>query len=91
MKQRLPRRYKKKVKKIVAAKSALKMAMASIVTMQARAQVAIISAQPVPHDYPPTTFIAERALRVAEAVVDTSEAIGKILSEKPNSWRDFIK
>lgn len=91
MKQRLPRKHKKQVKKLVAAKSTLKMAMASLVSFQSYIEVATISAQPIPMHTQPSSFISERALKAAETVANAAQAISKILSDKPNSWRDFVK
>jgi hypothetical protein len=84
---RLPRKLKKKVKKIVERKTAVKCVMAAMATAQSLAQMAIISATPgfLPHS------IALKALKTAEIVQDSAKAIQNILSEPPNSWRDFLK
>lgn len=84
---RLPRKRKKQVKKLVAAKTAIKVALSAMTSAQAAAQVAIIGA--IPGHGP--TFLVEKVLRVAQVAADTSKAIGRIISEPPNSWKDFIK
>lgn len=86
---RLPRKLKKKAKKIVAKKTATKTVMSAMVAAQAMAQTAIISA--LPSFSPPTVTIAQKSVKVAMVMVDTAKSIKQIMSEKPNSWRDFIK
>lgn len=86
---RLPRKQKKNVKKIVARKTATKTVMSAMVTAQALAQTAIISA--LPSFMPPAVTVADKSLKVAMVMIDTAKAIKQIMSEKPNSWRDFIK
>lgn len=88
MKPRLPRKYKKKVKAIVAAKSASKVAMTAMVTASSALQVAMISSMPIPVT---SGSLADRALEVVGVVSDTAQAISKIMSEKPNHWRDFVR
>lgn len=85
MKQRLPRKYKKQVKKKVAAMNASKVLRSAMASMMAATQLAMISS------YPMQTSPAEKAMSVAGLVVDTAKSISTIMSEKPNSWRDFIR
>jgi hypothetical protein len=84
---RLPRKKKKAVKKIVSRKMASKMIMTAMLTASSRTQLAMISATPMssPMDIP------LKALKVVQTVSDTAQAIGKIMSEPPNSWKEFIK
>lgn len=87
--KRLPRKYKKRVNKLVAAKNAYKTLMSSMVASQAMAQSSIIVSNVFPQFAP--IMIAYKALRVAQVAVEASEAIKEIKSEPPNSWRDFIR
>lgn len=87
--KRLPRKRKKQVKKIVQRKTASKMAMTAAVTAQAYAQTAIISSTQF-SSYGPIGVV-DKALSVTRLMVDTAQAIGKIMSEPPNSWREFIR
>lgn len=89
--KRLPRKYKKQVKKIVGRKYASKMVMTALVTASARSQVAIIAATPLYTGTAVQAEIALKALRSVDIMVDTAQAIQKIMSEPPNSWRDFIR
>lgn len=85
MKQRLPRKYKKQVKKKLAAINASKVLRSAMASMMSAVQVAHITS------YPMQTSPAEKALSVAGLVVDTAKSISNIMSEKPNSWRDFLR
>lgn len=87
--KRLPRKRKKQVKKIVERKTALKMAMTAMVAVQSRVQIAMIASTPIPYFGP--AGIAHKAVSVAKAVADTATAIQRIMSEPPNSWREFIR
>lgn len=89
MKNRLPRKRKKQVKKVVARKTASKMAMCAVVAAQSYAQTAIISAIPV-YSFA-AVGVADKALRVIETVINTAYSVKQIMSEPPNSWREFIK
>lgn len=82
---RLPRKRKKQVKKIVARKNAIKMTMTAVTVAQSWAQMAVISATPS------ITSVPEKALKVVQITSDTAKAIGRIMSEPPNSWKDFIR
>lgn len=84
---RLPRKEKKRAKKIVAKKSALKAVMASVVTAQALAQVAVIRSMP----YGSPDRMIDRPLQIVNVSINTAQAISKIMSEPPNSWKDFCK
>lgn len=86
---RLPRKEKKKVKKIVAAKNAYKTLMSAMVASQAMAQSSIIVSNVFPQLAPSMT--AYKALRVANVAIEAAQAIKKIRSEPPNSWRDFAR
>lgn len=85
---RLPRKDKKRVKKIVARKTATKIVMSAVMQAQTMAQLAIIAATP---NYNEPAGIALKALRVVENISDTAKAISRIMSEPPNSWRDFAR
>jgi hypothetical protein len=86
--KRLPRKRKKQVKKVVERKTASKMIMCALTAASAHAQTAIIASQPISI---PQVGIAHKAVRTAMVMVDTAVAIQRILSEPPNSWREFIK
>lgn len=85
--KRLPRKYKKRVKKIVEQKRAFKILQASMASAMGRSQIMIITSQ---FSHGPSG-IALKALEVAKTVSNTAQAIRKIMSEPPNSWRDFIR
>lgn len=84
---RLPRKRKKQVKKLAAVKTALKVTMSAMTAAQAMAQTAIIAAIPSFS----ITAPSEKALRVAQTMVEATQSIKRIMSEPPNSWRDFVK
>lgn len=83
---RLPRKRKKQVKKLVAAKTAIKITMSAMTSAQAMAQTAVIAAIPSFGVAGP----ADKALKIASVLVDTKNSIMRIMSEPPNSWKDFI-
>lgn len=87
--KRLPRKYKKQVKKIVAAKMAFKTVTASMTAAMSCAQIAIISATPFSLYGP--VGIADKAVKVAQVSIDAANSIRKIMSEPPNSWKEFIQ
>lgn len=88
--KRLPRKRKKQVKKIVERKRAYKIAMVGLMSVQARAQISLIVSRPISY-FPPPVNVANKAASVAKAVVDAATAIQRIMSEPPNSWREFIR
>lgn len=87
--KRLPRKYKKLVKKIVVAHIALKVTTAAMAAAMGIAQMSIIVATPT--SLPGHLSIADKALSVARVAMDRAQTIGKIMSEPPNSWREFIR
>lgn len=88
--KRLPRKRKKQVKKIVERKRAYKIATTAMVAAQSHIQIAIIASTPVP-DQPPPVNVAWRSISAAKVMVDAAQSISKIMSEPPNSWREFIR
>lgn len=86
---RLPRKRKKQVKKIVSAKTAFKIVTAGMVSAMGIAQTAIIASTPI--NYIGPAGIAHKAVSAAKVMVDTTQSINKIMSEPPNSWKDFLK
>jgi len=84
MKQRLPRKAKKIAKKKVNHLTASRMARTAAVAVMAQVQITHIASTPF-HEK------ASKAIAVANVTIDASQAIGKILSEKPNHWKDFLK
>lgn len=96
MKPRLPRKYKKQIKKLVSITNATKYLRCAIVSMQSSAQLAMISARPIPSFLnggfiSPAPEIANKALCVVELVSNTAHSISNIMNEHPKSWRDFIR
>lgn len=85
---RLPRKKKKQAKKLVATKTALKVALSSIAAAQAMAQNAMIAATPSDNLI---SSVALKSAKISMNLVDTSVAIKRIMSEPPNSWKDFIR
>jgi hypothetical protein len=83
MKQRLPRKHKKQVKKKVNALIVSRTVQSAIVSASSMAQLACISATP--------NSIGEKALATVGIVHDTASKIVQIMSEKPNHWRDFLR
>lgn len=88
---RLPRKEKKRAKKIVAKKSALKTAISAMVTAQSAIQVAILNAQPRPKEMTSAQFILERGFKYFDLTLGLQASIATIMSEPPNSWKDFLK
>lgn len=86
---RSPRKRKKQVKKIVAAHTALKVTTAAMATAMGMAQISMIAATPT--HLPGPLSIADKALSVARVAMDRAQAIAKIMSEPPNSWKEFIQ
>lgn len=92
MSKRLPRKRKKQVKKIVAAKTAMKTVTAAMTSAMGMAQIAIITLRPTPNFISlSAASIAEKTLAAATVAMDSAKAIQKIMSEPPNSWREFIR
>lgn len=83
---RLPRKRKKQVKKLIAKKTALKITMSAMVSAQTMAQTAMIAGY-----YTGPSMIADKALSVYQIVTGAKKAIQKIMTEPPNSWRDFVR
>lgn len=86
---RLPRKRKKHVKKIVAAKTVFKIVSSGMVSAMALAQTAVIASTPVQYIGP--VGVAYKAVSVAKVMADTAKSINKIMSELPNSWKHFLK
>jgi NADH dehydrogenase FAD-containing subunit len=84
MKQRLPRKAKKRVKKKLKFITGLRMAQTAVVALNARFQVMDIISTPLRDK-------ASKALEIANVTVNTAQTVSKILSEKPNHWKDFLK
>lgn len=84
MTKRLPRKRKKQIKKIVAVKSALKCVFAAIVSAQSMARVSAVLATPF-------NPVPDKVMSVVEITKYTACAIGNIMGEPPNSWREFIR
>lgn len=84
MKQRLPRKHKKIAKKKISSLTASRMAQTAMVGAMARVQIMQIVSTPF-HDK------ASKAVEIARVTVNTAQTVGKILSEKPNHWKDFLK
>lgn len=90
MKPRLPRKYKKQIKKVVAVASASRIVRAALISMSSAFQVAAISAQPWSFGER-NEAAAAKAFSVADVVSNAAKSISEIISEKPQSWRDFIR
>lgn len=91
MKQRLPRKAKKIAKKQVSAMIAFRTLQGSLIAAMAMAQTSIVSAEPRPIEILTSAHVALKALKIAEITSQTANQIGKILSEKPNHWKDFLR
>lgn len=84
MKSRLPRKYKKKVKKQVSALIAVRAAKSAVISATSMAQMVSVL-----HTYGYTAF--QKTVSAAEITANAAVSIGRIMSEKPNHWKDFIK
>lgn len=89
--QRLPRKLKKRIKAQVSFLVASRCAQSAVISCAAMAQVALIMAQHRSTDVTVGAFLADRAGSVAETVSNSATSISKIMSEKPNHWKDFLK
>lgn len=81
MKNRLPRKRKKEVKKVVAASNAKKTVLSALTMMQSAFQVAAISAQPTPLNGDRNSHITDKALKVSEVTLNASETLANIQNE----------
>jgi hypothetical protein len=84
MKPRLPRKYKKRVNKIVYKRRMINACEAAVVVFESMARAAHIQSS---IGYSPP----QKAAELAAVVVDSALSVRKIYSEGPNSWRDFLK
>jgi hypothetical protein len=84
MKQRLPRKAKKSAKKKLKLLTGMRMAQTAVVALNARFQVMNIISTPFHNK-------ASKAIEIANVTVNTAQTVSKILSEKPNHWKDFLK
>jgi hypothetical protein len=84
MKHRLPRKAKKRVNKKLKFLTGLRMAQTAAVALNARFQVMDIISEPFQDK-------ASKGISIANVIVNASQVISKILSEKPNHWKDFLK
>jgi hypothetical protein len=81
MKNRLPRKRKKQVKKLVAKSNAIKTAMTAVAMAQNMARIAMIAATPF-------TSSTLKALSVAEVGINSINVLKQF---SPVSWKTFIK
>lgn len=93
MKPRLPRKYKKKVKQIVTVNLAMKAVKCALVAVQSSVRLATLSSVPsfTSGGYVGHHVMAGKAIEAVSVVSDSAQAINKILSQKPNSWKDFLR
>lgn len=81
---RLPRKLKKKAKKRKAFHDAMIMTQTAMLAVMGRSQVAMVAATPIRHP----SEIALKALRVAEVLYDTAQAVSKCMSQIKH-YREF--
>lgn len=87
MKNRVPRKKKKIAKKRKSINDSVLMAQSAMVVMSGLTQTAIIAAMPT--GYVPIVTPAIKALKVAEAMLNTANAIKNITNQfKP--WTHFV-
>lgn len=67
---------------------AMKITMASMTSAIGMVQMAKIVSQPVPGFH---LGITEKTIAATRVAMDSAQAISKIMSEPPNSWREFIR
>lgn len=93
MKDRRPRKLKKRLKRRFEKVQALRTVQCALVSVGSAFQIAAVSARPIPSFLPdelkrgPMTA-AEKALECASIAIDTAESISKIWNTGPKNWRE---
>jgi hypothetical protein len=87
MKDRRPRKLKKKAKKLKASDDAIVMMKAAMVSLSGAMQLACVASTPIPAHFNPA-MAQIKSIRAAQCAVESAQSIQKVMSEiKP--WREF--
>jgi hypothetical protein len=86
MKDRRPRKLKKRLKRRYAAASAVRIVRCAMTTAVSLAQTAMIMSRPTQKHDP--FGKAAKLLNTAEVAMDCAEAISQIMNSGPKNWRE---